>query len=161
MSLAPLQQHYFRRACSKYATGVTILTVLDAAGAPHGMTVNSFTSVSLDPPLVLACIDLRSYMLNLFSPGAGIGVNILREDQAETSTQFARSGQNRFGDMAWSKGETGVPILPGVLASLECVVRQNVTAGDHAVLIAEVMHVTWDDGQPLLYFNSGYHKLHG
>ena len=61
--------------------------------------------------------------------------------------------------MPWSKGETGVPILPGVLASLECVVRQNVTAGDHAVLIAEVIHVTWDDGQPLLYFNSGYQKL--
>ncbi|MEO7653326.1 MAG: flavin reductase family protein, partial [Bryobacteraceae bacterium] len=76
MSLAPVQQHYFRRACSKYATGVTVLTVLDAKGSPHGMTVNSFTSVSLDPPLILVCIDLRSYMLNLFPIGAAIGVNI-------------------------------------------------------------------------------------
>ncbi|MEO7649052.1 MAG: flavin reductase family protein, partial [Bryobacteraceae bacterium] len=94
-----------------------------------------------------------------FPIGAAIGVNILREDQADTSTRFARSGQDRFGDTAWSKGVRGVPILAGVLASLECVVRQNISAGDHAVLIADVIHVTWDDGQPLLYFNSGYQKL--
>jgi flavin reductase (DIM6/NTAB) family NADH-FMN oxidoreductase RutF len=159
MSLTSIEQHHFRRVCSKYATGITILTVLDSLGAPHGMTVNSFTSVSLSPPLILVCIDRQTPILSHFTPGARFGVNVLHEEQKELSTWFARSGHDRFSGMEWHAGETGVPILPGMLATLECEVTQMVEAGDHMVVIGAALHATWREGQPLVYFNSSYQSL--
>jgi flavin reductase (DIM6/NTAB) family NADH-FMN oxidoreductase RutF len=159
MSLTTIEQHHFRRVCSKYATGITILTVLDPLGAPHGMTVNSFTSVSLSPPLVLVCIDRQTPILSHFAPGTRFGVNVLHEEQKDLSTWFARSGHDRFSGMEWYAGETGVPILPGMLATLECEVTQMVEAGDHVVVIGAALHATWRDGQPLVYFNSSYQSL--
>src|SRR5215471_2373246 len=112
MSLATIEQQHFRRVCSKYATGITILTVLDSNGAPHGMTVNSFTSVSLTPPLILVCIDLRTSLRNHFGPGVRFAINVLHETQKELSTNFAQSGRDRFEGIAWNPGETGAPVLP-------------------------------------------------
>jgi len=145
--------------CSKYATGITILTVLDSIGAPHGMTVNSFTSVSLSPPLILVCIDRQTPILSHFKPGTRFGVNVLHEEQKDLSTWFARSGHDRFSGMEWSAGETGVPVLPGMLATLECEVTQMIEAGDHVVVIGAALHATWREGQPLVYFNSSYQSL--
>jgi flavin reductase (DIM6/NTAB) family NADH-FMN oxidoreductase RutF len=159
MSLTTIEQHHFRRVCSKYATGITILTVLDSIGAPHGMTVNSFTSVSLSPPLILVCIDRQTPILSHFTPGTRFGVNVLHEEQKDISTWFARSGHDRFSGMDWHAGETGVPILPGMLATLECEVTQMIQAGDHVVVIGAALHATWRDGQPLVYFNSSYQSL--
>ena len=159
MSLTTIEQHHFRRVCSKYATGITILTVLDSLGAPHGMTVNSFTSVSLSPPLILVCIDRQTPILSHFKPGTRFGVNVLHEEQKELSTWFARSGHDRFSGMEWHAGETGVPILPGMLATLECEVTQMVEAGDRVVVIGAAQHATWREGQPLVYFNSSYQSL--
>ncbi|MBI1792322.1 MAG: flavin reductase family protein [Acidobacteria bacterium] len=148
-----------RRACAQFATGITVVTVLDPEGTPHGMTANSFTSVSLDPPLVLVCVDYRTRLLGYLQPGVAFGVNVLGEDQQDLSAQFARSGQDRFNGVEWITGETGVPLFPGVLAALECMVARAVEGGDHAVLIAEVMRVSWTEGRPLLYFNSSYQAL--
>ena len=159
MSQATIEQHHFRRVCSKYATGITILTVLDSGGAPHGMTVNSFTSVSLSPPLILVCIDRQTSILSHFRRGARFGVNVLHEEQKELSTWFARSGHDRFSGMAWTPGETGAPVLPGVLATIECEVTQIVEAGDHSVVIGAALHANWREGQPLIYFNSSYQSL--
>src|SRR5207247_2595718 len=83
MSLATIEQHHFRRVCSKYATGITIVTVLDSRGAPHGLTVNSFTSVSLSPPLVLFCIDRQTPSRNYFHPHTRFAVNVLHEEQKQ------------------------------------------------------------------------------
>ena len=159
MSLATIEQHHFRRVCSKYATGITILTVLDARGRPHGMTVNSFTSVSLTPPLVLVCIDRQTTILSHFLAGTRFAINVLHEEQKELSSRFARSGQDRFEGIRWHAGETGAPLLPEVLATLECGVTQMVEAGDHVVVIGEALHASWREGQPLIYFNSGYQGL--
>src|SRR5712692_9669953 len=159
MSLATIEQHHFRRVCSKYATGITILTVLDSRGDPHGMTVNSFTSVSLTPPLVLVCIDRETAILSHFDRGTRFAINVLLEDQKDLSTAFARSGQDRFEGVEWRRGETGAPVLPQVLATLECGVTQMVEAGDHVVVIGEALHASWRDGRPLIYFNSGYQAL--
>src|SRR5215469_7204836 len=101
MSQATIEQHHFRRVCSKYATGITILTVLDSCGTPQGMTVNSFTSVSLDPPLILVCIDRRTSILTHFNPGARFAINVLHEEQKELSSCFARSGSDRFQGVEW------------------------------------------------------------
>ncbi|MGH9722087.1 MAG: flavin reductase family protein [Bryobacteraceae bacterium] len=155
-----VSQQHFRRACSKFATGITILTVDDEAGTPHGMTVNSFTSVSLDPPLVLVCVDQQTRLMDYLREGIVIGVNVLNEHQQKLSTKFARSAQDRFEGVDWERGpRLGAPILPDVLAALECVIVRVVEGGDHAICIAEARHVNWRDGQPLVYFNSGYRAL--
>jgi flavin reductase (DIM6/NTAB) family NADH-FMN oxidoreductase RutF len=160
MSVATIEQHHFRRVCSKYATGITILTVLDARGAPHGMTVNSFTSVSLSPALVLVCIDKQTPILSHFEMGTRFAVNVLHEEQKELSACFARRGRDRFEGVAWVPGVTGTPLFPETLATLECAVTQMIEAGDHVVVIGEALHATWrDDGQPLVYFNSSYQML--
>jgi flavin reductase (DIM6/NTAB) family NADH-FMN oxidoreductase RutF len=159
MSLGNIEQHHFRRVCSKYATGITIVTVIDSNGAPHGLTVNSFTSVSLAPPLVLFCLDKRSSILYHFRPETRFAVNVLHEEQKDLSTCFARTGYDRFEGLAWRRGETGPPVLPEVLATLECQVTQLIEAGDHIVVIGEAVHATWREGQPLIYYNSSYQGL--
>ena len=159
MSLETIEQHHFRHVCSKYATGITIVAVLDAHGAPHGLTVNSFTSVSLSPPLVLFCLDRQTAILKHFSMDTRFAINVLNEEQKDISICFARSGQDRFQGVAWRPGETGAPILPEVLATLECGVIQMVEAGDHIVVIGEALHAKWREGQPLIYFNSSYQML--
>jgi flavin reductase (DIM6/NTAB) family NADH-FMN oxidoreductase RutF len=146
--------------CGKFATGITIVTVLDSFGAPNGMTANSFTSVSLSPPLILVSIDRKASILGYFRPGTPFAINILGEEHKELSSRFARSSQDRrFDGVAWSPGETGAPILADMLATVECAVTQRVEAGDHVVMIGEALHATWREGRPLLYFNSGYDEL--
>jgi flavin reductase (DIM6/NTAB) family NADH-FMN oxidoreductase RutF len=159
MPLAPIEQQLFRRVCGKYATGITVLTILDFDGKPQGMTANSFTSVSLDPPLVLVCVDRKSMMAELFAHGAKFAINVLDEDQKHLSTCFAQRGCDRFQGIEWSPGETGAPVLPEMLATLECFVSKLVEAGDHVVVIGQVLHATWRDGRPLIYFNSSYQSL--
>jgi flavin reductase (DIM6/NTAB) family NADH-FMN oxidoreductase RutF len=159
MSRETIEPKHFRRVCSKYATGITIVTVLDALGAPHGLTVNSFTSVSLSPPLVLFCLDRQTTILKHFRMETRFAINVLHEGQKDISICFARSGQDRFQSVAWRPGETGAPVLPEVLATLECGVIQMVEAGDHVVVIAEALHSTWREGEPLIYFNSSYQAL--
>jgi flavin reductase (DIM6/NTAB) family NADH-FMN oxidoreductase RutF len=159
MSLLTIEQHHFRRVCGKYATGIAILTVLDSFGAPQGMTVNSFTSVSLEPPLILVCIDRQTSILNHFLPGKRFGVNVLDENQKKLSTLFANSGYDRFDGIKWNPGEAGAPVLTEALATLECAVNQMVEAGDHVVVIGEALHATWREGRPLIFFNSSYQAL--
>jgi flavin reductase (DIM6/NTAB) family NADH-FMN oxidoreductase RutF len=156
----PLDSDRFRRACGRFATGITVVTTLDADGAPHGMTANSFTSVSLDPPLVLVCVDNRAKILETFRKAERMGINVLSEHQQEVSRTFARRGEDRFNGVEWHAGESGVPLLPGSLAWLECTLDNAVEAGDHIILIARVHRAEIQDGHPLLYFSSDYHRLH-
>lgn len=159
MRLVTIDKQQFCRACGKYATGITIATVMGPDGVPHGMTANSFTSVSLAPPLVLVCVDHRSKILDHFRRTEYFGVNVLSETQQALSAHFARSGHDRFFGVEWWAGETGVPLLPDVLAYFECAINKIVDAGDHAILIGEVLHANCRDGRPLIYFNSTYQSL--
>lgn len=151
----------FCRTCAKFPTGVTIVTVLDAEGSPHGMTASSFTSVSLDPPLVLVCVDHRASVLAHLRRAQHIGINVLSEDQQPLSEHFARRGHDRFGAVEWYAGHGGVPLIPGALARFECSIHRMIDVGDHTILIAEVLGVEHSDGRPLVYFGSGYRKLGG
>src|SRR5215471_3658480 len=119
MSLPPIERQLFRRVCGRFATGITIVTVLDSKQSPQGMTANSFTSVSLDPPLVLFCVDRKTSFLNHFEDTTHFAINILHEDQKELSSCFARSGFDRFAEVQWTPGLNGSPILPDVLATME------------------------------------------
>jgi flavin reductase (DIM6/NTAB) family NADH-FMN oxidoreductase RutF len=149
----------FRQACGKFATGITIVTVIGADGLPHGMTVNSFTSVSLEPPLVLVCIDRKATILPKLEASRAIGINILAEDQRDLSAQFARRGTDRFETVPWTAGELGVPLIDGALAHYECSVTSVTEGGDHLIFIAEVRHLQCFAGRPLLYYESRYETL--
>jgi flavin reductase (DIM6/NTAB) family NADH-FMN oxidoreductase RutF len=149
----------FRRACGRFATGVTIATVLDAQGAPHGLTVSSFTSVSLDPPLVLICLGHAVTIIDSFRAAQHFGINVLAEWQRDISERFARKGADRFNSLEWTPGRTGVPLLPGALASIECAVEQRVTSGDHDILIGRMVRAEVSEGEPLVYFASRYREL--
>ena len=156
---AKIDPHHFRLACGRYATGVTIATILDKQGNPHGITVNSFTSVSLAPPLVLICLDHRARVLEHFQPGTHFGINVLSEYQRDLSEHFASRLRDRFNGVEWHRAGAGVPRLPRGLAFLECALRHRVPAGDHDIIIGEVMDAQIQEGRPLLYFASGYRKL--
>jgi len=156
---APVTSEEFRRACGRFSTGVTVASVLDAKGAPHGLTVSSFTSVSLDPPLILICLGHAVSAIRHFRAATHFGINVLAEDQRALSDRFARKGHDRFDGVAWQAGVTGVPLLPGVLATIECVVHRIVPMGDHDILVGEMVHAQVNDGEPLLHFAGGYRKL--
>src|SRR5580658_5090028 len=117
---APVSSEEFRRACGRFATGVTIATVLDAESLPHGLTVSSFTSVSLAPPLVSICLGHAVSLIDTFRAATHFGINILAEEQQELSQHFARKGHDRFQGIAWAPGATGAPLIEGVLAAIEC-----------------------------------------
>lgn len=149
----------FRRCCGQFATGVAVACVMGLDGAPHGLTVNSFTSVSLNPPLILICLGHDSAILDLFRQQARFGLSFLRAEQRDLSNQFATRGRDRFQGVDWHTGPSGVPLLNASLADMECAVEQTVTAGDHDILIARVESSVIHGGLPLLYFNSAYAAL--
>ena len=159
LALPSLEPRQFRRVCSRFASGVTIINVVDSAGVPHGMTASSFTSVSLNPPLILVCVGSGAKFLEVANSSEYFGVNILDETQRKLSERFAGSGYDRFDGVTWNPGATGVPLFPGVLASMECARFATFTAGDHEILIGKVLHANWREGEPLIHFGSQYRAL--
>lgn len=149
----------FRRVCGAFATGVAVATVTGRDGKPHGLTVNSFTSVSLDPPLVLVCIGHKAATHGPFSTAPAFAVNILDESQRELSERFASSHPRRFEGVAWRNGETGAPVLEEALAVLECEAWRKMDAGDHTIFVGLVKRASVRDGRPLLYFGGKYRRL--
>jgi flavin reductase (DIM6/NTAB) family NADH-FMN oxidoreductase RutF len=149
----------FRRALSRFATGVTVVTSRDAAGRPVGLTVNSFCSVSLEPPLVLVCIDRRSETVRALAETAAFNLSVLAEHQEEISCRFARHHDSKFDGIEMAAGTNGLPLVPGALAELECKVVASHPTGDHIVYVAETTRVSCVDGRPLLYFASAYRRL--
>lgn len=149
----------FRAACGRFATGVTVAAVMDAQGAPRGITVSSFTSVSLDPPLILIAIGHASSIIEEFRAAQGFSVNVLREEQRRLAEHFARKGESRFEGIDWVRGETGVPLIPDALAAIECARVERVTAGDHDIFIAQTACARVAEGRPLLYFSGAYRGL--
>jgi flavin reductase (DIM6/NTAB) family NADH-FMN oxidoreductase RutF len=156
---APVASEEFRRACGRFATGVTIATVRDSHGVPHGLTVSSFTSVSLSPPLVSFCLGHAVSLIDIFRESNYFGINVLAENQRDLSERFARKGHDRFQGVGWTPGETGVPLIDGVLAAIECRVEHRFPAGDHDIFVGLTVASRVTEGQPLLYFASGYRKL--
>jgi len=157
--MSKIEKQQFRRICGKFASGITVATVLDTEGTCHGMTANSFTSVSLAPPLVLVCVDHRASIRDHFRIGEYFGINILSASQKSLSDKFAGSGYDRFEGVSWYPGKTGVPLLPDVLATIECSQVNVVTAGDHDIVIGEVLHANCQDGEPLVFYGGQYRRL--
>lgn len=149
----------FRRACGRFPTGVAIASVMDATGAPHGLTVSSFTSVSLEPPLVLICLGHAVTMIEIFRAATHFAINVLSEQQQDLSERFARKGHDRFTGVPWHRGQAGVPLIEGVLAAIECEVHQRFLSGDHDILVGRVLRAEVTEGAPLLHFSGRYGRL--
>jgi flavin reductase (DIM6/NTAB) family NADH-FMN oxidoreductase RutF len=153
------QTRRLRDALGCFATGVTIVTCQGEDGRPVGLTVNAFTSVSLDPPLVLVCIDGASRSLPAFEAAGAFAVNVLRAGQEDTAWRFTlRDGERFEGTVVetWA----GAPILGGCLANFECVVDKAFDAGDHRVIIGRVEKLRYDaSGAPLLFLGSRFREL--
>lgn len=153
----------FKNALKLWASGVTVVTAQSAQDGPKGMTATSFTSVSVEPPQILVCLNQATDTGALVLDQQFFAVNILTSLQQDVSNQFAggSSQEQRFADVLWETGEHGSPILTGALATLECKLVQQVVAGTHWVVIGEVQNVICRSGEPLLYFNGGYQQLSG
>jgi flavin reductase (DIM6/NTAB) family NADH-FMN oxidoreductase RutF len=149
----------FRQLLGRFATGVTVLTALDAEGRPHGMTASSLSSVSLEPPLVLLSIEKAAAMHPVLLSVPRFVVNILAAGQETLSRRFARQEMDRFDGIGYSTSVDGVPVLDGTLAHIECERWALHDAGDHTILVGRVTGGRAGDGRPLCYFRGGYTGL--
>ena len=154
-----LDTKIFRDACTLFATGVAVATVRAPDGAPHGLTVSSFTPVSIEPPLILICIDHSCAFLEHFRACTHFAVNVLAESQREVSVLFACQEEGRFQSADWDLSPNKVPRLRGAVAIFECQLAAVIEAGDHAIFLGEVIGAESHAGQPLLYFNRAYREL--
>ena len=146
----------FRALLGRFATGVTIVTIGDAHGRDHGMTVTAFSSLSLDPPLILVCIDNAATMMSAMAQTETFAVNILSESQEPLSRRFAGLIDDRFAGLPFTRGALGNVILDGVVAALECRIVARHPAGDHVIVIGHVESGAIGDERPLLYYRGGY-----
>lgn len=151
----------FRGALGCFATGITVITTLCPDGHPVGVTVNSFSSVSLDPPLVQFCLGRAAAAFNDFTKAKAYVVNVLADDQQTLSHRFSkRDEQDRWEGVGIDRWETGVPVLRGCLANLECDVETILDGGDHVIVVGRVRRLaSREDGKPLLYFRGRYAEL--
>ena len=153
-----IDQVRFRTAMGHFASGVTVVTTRDG-DEPVGLTVSAFCSLSLDPPLVLICIDQNVTSHDAISSAGRFAVNILGTEQEELSRRFASRMDDKFEGVGTTQGLGGVPLLSGSLANVECRLRDRLPGGDHTIFVGEVENVEIGEGEPLLYFRSGYREI--
>jgi flavin reductase (DIM6/NTAB) family NADH-FMN oxidoreductase RutF len=155
----PIDDAQFKLAMSQFASGVTVVTT-EHEGALYGMTVASFASLSLHPPLVLICIEKSVKSHDALAAAEKFGVSILAHDQGEVSGRFAsKKIEDKFGGVPWTRGELGVPLLDGAICTLECRLHNLLPGGDHSIFVGEVVSVRTSEERPLVYFRSGYREL--
>lgn len=152
-------QDEFRAALGRFASGVTVVTTRDAAGKSHGITVSAFCSVSLDPPLVLVCIEKITGSSKAINEAGVFIVNILDRSQQALSEHFASTVPDKFAGVVYHPGFEGIPVLDDALVSLECRVTKTCDGGDHTIYIAEVENAGIKDGSPLVYFHGNYREI--
>ena len=150
-----------RDALGCFATGVTVVTCFDDEGRPFGLTANSFTSVSLDPPLLLVCVHRQAASASALLEARHFAVNVLQTGQQPASIRFSTKAEDRFGPNDWSPGEFGAPVLRESLGVFECERHAVHEGGDHFILVGRVVKASFDPVlDPLLYFRGRYRRLH-
>lgn len=155
----PIDKGEFRRVLGHFAAGVTVVTTVGRDGVPYGLTATAFTSVSLDPPLVLVCIDKRSESLPHIQDSQSFAVNFLAFEQQELSRRFATTGGDKFAGLDLGRAATGAPVLAQAIGFVDCRVVNTIEAGDHFLFIGQVEAADARSAQPLLYFSGAYRQL--
>jgi flavin reductase (DIM6/NTAB) family NADH-FMN oxidoreductase RutF len=156
MSVSPSE---FRRALGNFATGVTVVTARGANGAQIGITVSSFASLSLDPPLVLFCLDRQATCFATLRRAKQFAINVLNDGQADLSRLFADRKADKWRNVEAISGACGAPLIEGCIAHIECRREASREGGDHVIMVGRVERVATFPGRPLLYHRSGYHHL--
>lgn len=149
-----------RQALGAFATGVTIVTArAPSTGEPVGFTASSFTSVSLEPPLLLVCLAHTAASYNIFCEADSFAVNVLSAGQQETAMLFATRGADKFGPISWHPGAKGAPLIEGCLARFDCAMHQRMTAGDHDIIMGQVIGFSRHQGEALVYHGGTFQRL--
>ncbi len=163
MTATALTARGFRDALGRFATGVTVVTVEREPGTVFGMTANSFTSVSLNPMLILVCVDERAKILPLLHKKKRFGISVLKHGQQAISEYFAQSEQNSEAEhrlaLHYRSTSNGVPVLEGTLLQLSCSVAAAHVAGDHTIIVGKVEDGKIQSGEPLLFFRGEYRHI--
>lgn len=154
----PIDEFRFRQALSHFATGVTVVTTIHEQNL-YGMTVSSFSSLSLKPPLILFCVDSSISTYAAIIGSKRFAVNILEQHQEHLSRRFASRAPEKFVGVPWQPGQLGIPLIDDALAVIECQLHSTLPGGDHTIVIGEVQNVVVNQGAPLVYYRSGYHEL--
>jgi flavin reductase (DIM6/NTAB) family NADH-FMN oxidoreductase RutF len=155
----PIDAATFRSVMGAVPTGVTVLTIVDRAGSDHGMTVGAFCSLSLSPPLVLACIGDDATIATEMREATNFGISVLAQDQAALSRRFADREGRGFGGVAHVRGPLGTILLDGAVAQMECRVTARHRGGDHTIVVGEIMHAVANEGTPLVHHRGAYARL--
>jgi len=150
----------FRHVLSHFASGVTVVTTWDKDARPTGLTVSAFASVSLQPPLVLICVDHQAQSYPALRASDRFAVNVLAAEHEAVSRRFAASEPEKFSAADYQLGRLGLPLLPEALAHLECRKVHAYPGGDHTIFVGEVESAQARPGEPLLYFRGEYNRLH-
>jgi flavin reductase (DIM6/NTAB) family NADH-FMN oxidoreductase RutF len=154
----PIDDAHFKLALSHFASGVTIVTT-EHEGRPFGMTVASFASLSLNPKLVLVCIETSVKTHEAIAAAGKFGVSILASDQTGISSKFASRSDDKFTGVDVFRGALDLPMITGALTTIECKVQAQLPGGDHSIFVGEVIDIQTREGDPLLYFRSGYREM--
>ena len=155
-----VKQLAFRNAMACFASGVTVVTTRDADGTLWGFTASAFSSLSLEPPLVLVCLDKRAESHAAFERAPQFAISVLAESQKDIALRFATRGMDKFGGIAMQEGpETGLPLVPEAMVHLECRMYAQLPGGDHTILLGEVLSATNRDLPPLLHFNRQFGRF--
>ncbi|HEX7151205.1 MAG TPA: flavin reductase family protein [Thermoanaerobaculia bacterium] len=154
----PIDDAQFKLAMSHFASGVTVVTTAHE-GQLYGMTVASFASLSLHPPLVLVCIEKSVKTHDAIVHAKQFGVSILGVHQSDLSGRFASKTEDKFSGITIHRGELDVPLLTGAICTLECRVSESLPGGDHTIFVGRVVNSAVSDGQPLVYWRSGYREI--
>ena len=155
----PIDSQELRRILGHFPTGVTVITTKDDTGSPFGLTANAFTSLSLNPPLILICVDKGAQCYSCFVESNVFTVNFLREDQEGISRRFATEGVDKFAGLNWHEGAYGAAVLDDAIGYLECKIVQSYESGDHTIIVGEVLNGLAGGGRPLLFFKGKYQRL--
>ena len=151
----------FRQVLGHFASGVTIVTTCDSEQRPTGLTASAFCSVSLDPPLILICVDHKSQSFPHLRDSGRFAINILHQEHEPLSRRFASTRLDKFDGVAFTLGTLGVPLIDAALGHLECRTVSAHVEGDHTIFVGHVEAVTVGEGEPLLYYGGRYHRLRG
>ena len=149
----------FRAVLGRFASGITVVTVRDAEGKDHGMTVSAFSSVSLEPPLILVCVDRGATMHDHLYAATTFAINLLSIEQEALSRRFAESRDDRFDGVGYTRDLTGAALLDDSLAHLECTTWARYDGGDHTIIVGRVDRAAARDARPLLYYRGGYAQI--
>lgn len=149
----------FRAALSRFPSGVTVVTTHDTEGRFYGITVSAFSSLSLEPPRVLICVEKTTGSHAALETSRAFVVNILSDSQRELSERFASQIEDKFEMVEFSEGIDGIPVLSGCIANLECRLTDFYDGGDHSIFVGEVEKAAVHDGDPILYFRSDYRSI--